>query len=297
MEVALIQILSFMAVVLFVVGLNTLREGQTRQFVREKPLAFRLFSTEIETLGKFLGPPVNRAFPLQADRIRKDLLAAALAPVDDLDVRGLQGFMCIAIGVVGATLVAVASLNWSYALLTFIICALIGWVYPVTWVSGCARKRKAAMSKALPYAIDLITVAMEAGQDFGAALRHFVEEGPHGPLRTEFAVTLRETELGKSRIEALQSMADRIQLDEFRSLATTVTQSSEMGASISQTLKIQAEEIRRARYQSAERQAARAPSLLLFPTAIFIVPAVFVIIFTPVIMRIKGAGLGAAMGQ
>lgn len=103
---------------------------------------------------------------------------------------------------------------------------------------------------------------------------------------------LREIELGKSRIEALKTMAERIQVEEFRTLVTSVVQSSEMGASISETLKIQAEEIRRARYHSAERKAARAPSLMIIPVALFILPSVFVMIFVPIVLRIKGSGIG-----
>lgn len=103
---------------------------------------------------------------------------------------------------------------------------------------------------------------------------------------------LREIELGKSRIEALKTMAERIQLDEFRALVTSVIQSSEMGASISQTLKIQAEEIRRARHHKAERQAARAPSLMIIPVALFILPSVFVMIFVPIVLRIQSSGIG-----
>ena len=173
--------------------------------------------------------------------------------------------------------------------------APVGWILPVTWTRGAARRRQEEMSRALPYSIDLITTAMQAGQDFGAAVRHYVREGPVGPLRQELAVTLREIELGKSRIEGLKSMSERVQLEEFRVLVGAVTQSSEMGASIAETLKIQAEEIRRARYHKAERQAARAPSLMLIPTALFILPSVFIIIFTPVIIRIMASGISGYM--
>ena len=96
---------------------------------------------------------------------------------------------------------------------------------------------------------------------------------------------LRETDLNKSRIEAMRSMAVRIQVEEFKAVVTAVVQSSEMGASVAAALKIQAEEIRRARFHRAERKAARAPSLMLIPVALFIVPAVFIIILTPVVMR------------
>jgi tight adherence protein C len=141
------------------------------------------------------------------------------------------------------------------------------------------------VSRALPYALDLLTVAMQAGQDFGAAVRFLVREGPRGPLSEEFTVMLQETELGKARVEALKTMAGRIQLDEVSSLVTAVVQSTEMGSSITDTLRVQAEEIRRTRFHKAERKAARAPSLMMIPVALFILPSVFIIILTPVILR------------
>jgi len=126
---------------------------------------------------------------------------------------------------------------------------------------------------------------MEAGQDFGAGVRHLVREVSGGPLRQELAMMLRETDLGKSRIDAMRSMASRIQIDEFQAVVTSVIQSSEMGASVAAALKLHADEIRRTRFHRAERKAARAPSLMLMPVAIFILPSVFIVILTPIILR------------
>ena len=284
MELVVVQMLTFVAVLMLVIGLNTAIKGDKRVATGLKPPVFRIFSNEITTAGQLVGPFIDRAFPLQSLQIRKDLIAASLS-IEIIEVRGLQALACVVLGVIAGSSVFLVNLNWSHGILAFIFFALIGWVAPVSWVGSAARRRKDEMSKGLPYAIDLITVAMQAGQDFGAAVRHLVNQGPRGALRQEFSITLRETELGKSRIDALKAMAERIQLDEFRSLVTSVIQSSEMGASIAATLKLQAEEIRRARYHKAERQAARAPSLMLIPVALFILPAVFIIIFTPIAIR------------
>ena len=291
MDVAIIQMLVFMAVLFLVIGLNSVIRKEHETLAGAKPFVFRVFYAEIGLLGKLTGASLDHAFPVQTRAIRNDLIAAAL-PLEAAEIRGLQ---CFAGGVLAAfafIITFILSLNWAYALLAAIVFALLGFFYPPSWVARCAIQRKDRMSKSMPYAIDLITVAMEAGQDFGAAVRNLVNEGPHGPLRDEFGVTLRQVELGKSRVEALKAMADRIQLDAFRSLVTSVIQSSEMGASISATLKIQAEEIRRRRYQKAERQAARAPSLMLIPTALFILPAVFIIIAVPIAIRAMESGMG-----
>ncbi len=291
MDVAIIQMLVFLAILFLVTGVHAVIRKDNETLAGTMPLVFRVFYSEISMVGKLVGPWADHAFPLQAARIRNDLIAAALQ-LEVAEIRGLQGFAGGVLGTVCCIVTFILSLNWAYAVLAGALFALLGWFYPVSWVSRLALQRKDRMSKSMPYAIDLITVAMEAGQDFGAAVRNLVNDGPHGPLRDEFGVTLRQVELGKSRIDALKAMSDRIQLDEFRSLVTSVIQSSEMGASISATLKIQAEEIRRRRFQVAERKAARAPSLMLIPTALFILPAVFIIIFVPIAIRSMESGMG-----
>jgi len=292
MDVVLIQLLAFVAVVLFVTSLKNAFSRSTKITEKSsKPMLFRSFENEIQAVGGFIAPAVSRMAPDQTRQIRSDIIAAAI-PIEVTEIRGLQGLAAVTASCVFGVLIFLLSMNPLYALAGFVFFAFFGWVYPVTWLTGNARRRKDDMSRSLPYAIDLLTVSMQAGQDFGASLRHLVAEGLTGPLAQEFSILLRETELGKSRVEALQNMSDRIQLDEFKSLVTAVTQSTEMGASISGTLKIQAEEIRRARFHSAERQAARAPALMLIPMALFILPAVFIVIFTPVALRVIDSGIG-----
>ncbi len=295
-QVAVIQIMVFFAVLCLVTGLNAVIRRQHVTLNVKKPWVFKVFYNEIDMLGKVTGSRVEITFPAQTRQIRRDIVAGAM-PVNVLEVRGLQGFAGLVCGVVAAVITFIISLNWLYAVCAGLFLLLLGWYYPLSWVARVAFQRKETMSRAMPYAIDLITVAMEAGQDFGAAVRNLVNQGPPGPLRDEFGVMLRETELGKSRVEALQTMSEKIQLDEFRSLVTAVVQSSEMGSSIAGTLKLQAEEIRRRRYNKAERQAARAPSLMLIPTALFILPAVFIIIIVPIAIKAMESGISDYMSK
>jgi len=147
--------------------------------------------------------------------------------------------------------------------------------------------------KALPFAIDLIASAMRSGLDFSAALRYYVSmSNKDSPLTKEFKVVLNQMELGKTRIEALESMASRIEIKEFTSFAGAVIHGTEVGASIVETMCIQGEEMRKARFAIAERKAARAPSLMILPIAIFIMPAFFVIIGAPILIRMQETGVG-----
>jgi tight adherence protein C len=287
MNLFLVQFLSFMSVMLFVLGLDHLRRGSKPTALKAtRPGLFGWFPEEIEALGQLLEPAISSVFTEESKRIQNQLLAAALdGQLKVWDVRGLQVFLSISLFVTSLLLVLVVTLEGVWAALAAVTCGLLGYYWPLIWLRRTSQARQDQISKELPYAIDLLTVAMEAGQDFGAAVRHFVNQGGTGPLRQEFDIMLRETDLNKSRIEAMRSMAVRIQVEEFKAVVTAVVQSSEMGASVAAALKIQAEEIRRARFHRAERKAARAPSLMLIPVALFIVPAVFIIILTPVVMR------------
>jgi tight adherence protein C len=287
MNVLLIQFLSFTSVVLFVLGVNSLFQGNRNISTKTSlPGLFGWFPDEIATIGDLLGSRLNSLFPDQVRVIQNQLLASALD--DQLkvrDIRGLQVLLGVTLFIASLLFVLVVTLNGAWAIAAGLVLGLLGYMLPLMWLRRVAQDRQERLTKELPYAIDLLTVAMEAGQDFGAAVRHFVNEVGTGPLRQEFGIMLRETDLNKSRVEALRSMAVRIQIEEFKSIVTAVVQSTEMGASVAVALKIQAEEIRRSRFHRAERKAARAPSLMLIPVALFILPSVFIIILTPIAMR------------
>jgi tight adherence protein C len=288
MDVLLVQFLSFFAVLLFVLGVRAaIRGGKSVQDADDRPALFRWFGNEIAALGDVADATINRLFPDESRRIQSNLVASALNDhLSVRDVRGLQVFLAAVLGTTMGVVILLPTLNGGGAFITAFVFGLIGYVYPLTWLQKTTAKRKDMISKELPFAIDLLTVAMEAGQDFGAAVRHLVREVSGGPLRQEFDMMLRETDLGKSRIEAMRSMSSRIQIDEFQAVVTSVVQSSELGASVAAALKLHADEIRRTRFHRAERKAARAPSLMLMPVAMFILPSVFIIILTPIIMRL-----------
>ena len=177
-----------------------------------------------------------------------------------------------------------------------VLFGLIGFIYPSMLISSLAEKRQETIMKNLPFAIDLIGSAMRAGLDFSAAVRYYVgTEKKTNPLAVEFGVMLRQMELGKTRVEALEDVANRVQTDDFRSFSGAVAHGTEIGASIVETMRVQGEEMRRARFNRAERKAARAPSIMILPIAIFIMPAIFVVIGTPVLIKIQSSGLGAMM--
>lgn len=295
MEILFIQILSFAAVFLLVVGLRA-AFSPSPVGVETKPALFSAFEREVLWVGNFVQPLLHNSNPAKTAQIQQQLICGNIH-VEVKEIRGMQCLACLVAALVGGALLFLATLNVGWTVLAVLILGGVGWIYPTTWLASTAQRRQDVMSRSLPFAIDLLTVAMEAGQDFTAAMRHLVSEGLKGALSDEFNVMLRQMELGKNRLDALKAMSQRIQLPEFQTLVTSVVQSTEMGSSIAATLKIQAEEIRRTRFHKAERQAARAPSLMLLPMAIFILPAVFIIIFTPVYIRVQESGMGQFLGN
>ena len=173
--------------------------------------------------------------------------------------------------------------------------AMLGaWVcasLPGVKLGNMAQKRKQQILRALPFSIDLITSAMRGGLDFSAAVRFYVKLGIATPLTDEYAQMLREMELGVIRSTALENMAERIKLKEFTDFVSAVVIGMELGSPLSETLEIQGEEMRKTRFALAECKAQKAPSLMLIPMALFIMPAVFIIILTPVFLKMKDSGL------
>lgn len=284
-----IQILSFCAVFLGIIGIHVLIFGKRREreYAENLPFAFRVLQTETKYLSTFLGKAIAEQCPSAARNWRNILLVANLR-LGVEDVWGSRILWSVLLG--GAGVLFALPFDPLYAMLSGLLGAFTGFQYPAVAVRKAADERQKNIRKNLPFAIDLIASAMRAGLDFMAAVRYYAANSPPGPLPQEFGAVLKEIELGKSRVEALRTMSSRVQLEEFKGLVTAVAEGSEMGASIVDTLCVHAEEIRRARFAAAERQAQRAPSLMLIPMALFIMPAVFIIIFTPVFIRIKDSG-------
>ncbi|MBE6372685.1 MAG: hypothetical protein E7055_11525 [Lentisphaerae bacterium] len=289
--IALIKILAFCSGALGVIGIFVLLFGPRREkeYSDDLPFCFRIMQTESKYLSRTLGQEIVTQMP-SLDRYWKNQIMLSGLKLEVSDIFGVRIFWCILFTIAGIGVTCSVTTETGYVLGAGIFGAFLGFYYPSITIQKTAEERQKALRKSLPFAIDLITSAMRAGLDFMASVRYFVTNSDPGPLQTEFGQVLKETELGKSRIEALQAMSARIQLDEFKSLVTAVSEGAEMGASIVDTLAVHAEEIRRARFAAAERQAQRAPSLIILPLIIFIMPSVFIIIFTPVFMRIKDSG-------
>ena len=289
----LARILSFLSAFLLVTGVKfffTAGQGATGLTDARLPFTFRGFANEIKILRDTLGSSFRTAFPEKSAKIARDIKLAALS-LDAGDVFGAQLLWAVIVGVFGVVFMLLLEMDFSYLVMALLIGGLTGWLIPVVQLQNLAEERQLSIRRALPFAIDLISSAMAAGLDFSAAVRYYVEHTENSPLTQEFGITLKMLELGNNRNDALKAMAERLAIDEFRSLVNAVVQGTEMGASITDTLRINAEEMRRVRVAAAERRAQRAPSLMMIPMALFIMPSVFIIIFVPIYLRVQGSGM------
>ena len=159
---------------------------------------------------------------------------------------------------------------------------------PILHLQQLRDGRQHEVRLALPYVIDLMTLSMEAGLEFMGAVSRVVERAPKGPLIDELAEMLKDIQLGKSRAEALRKMADAIDITEITSLVAILISADQMGSPVSPVLRAQSDTMRLERLVKAEKLGAQASQKILLPLVFFIMPAVFLMIFGPIILQMLG---------
>lgn len=165
---------------------------------------------------------------------------------------------------------------------------LLSFFLPNLDVSSRRTKRQLEIRFAMPYVVDLLTLSIEAGLDFMGAIGRVVEKAPQSPLIEELSILLKEIQLGKTRAQALRSMAERIDMQEMNSFVAILISSDQMGASIGTVLRAQSDSMRNERLSRAEKLGAQASQKILIPLIFFIMPAVFLIIFGPYLLQLIG---------
>ena len=168
------------------------------------------------------------------------------------------------------------------------VAVLIGFYLPVYYTSRKISLRQRDAREGFPDALDMLLVCVEAGLSLAAALNRVGSEiGSARPmLGAQFKLVAQEMQAGSSREQALRNLADRIGIDEVRSLVTLLLQSDALGTSIAQSLRVHADEMRKMRLLRAEEQANKLPAKMAIPLVLFILPCLLSVIMTPVIIRV-----------
>ena len=161
-----------------------------------------------------------------------------------------------------------------------ILGAGIGFFLPDVLVYNAGLKRQDRIRRALPDALDMMTVCVEAGLGFDAAMAQ-VARNTEGPLAAEYARVLQEMQFGKSRVQALRSMTERTTVTELRTFVSALVQSSDLGIPVAAVLREQASEMRTRRRQRAEEQAQKVTVKILFPLIFCLFPALMIVVIGP----------------
>jgi tight adherence protein C len=172
---------------------------------------------------------------------------------------------------------------------------IFGFIMPNMLIDSKIARRQESVRKALPDALDLLTICVEAGLGFDAAMRKVADKWDN-ELSIAFSRALQEIQLGKLRREALRDMAERIGAAEFESFVAAVIQSEQLGVSMAKILRIQADDMRVRRRQRAEQAAQRAPVLMLLPMAFLIFPTILIIMMGPAVLIVMNGPIGQIFG-
>jgi tight adherence protein C len=191
------------------------------------------------------------------------------------------------------SLVTFRTMVFAQALMYTAIGAGLGYLLPGIWLGQQIKKRKKNIVKALPDALDLLTISVEAGLAFDSALQRVTEKW-ETELSKEFKRVLTDTRLGRARRDALRDMAARTGVEDVQTFTAAIIQAEQLGVSIGKILRIQADQMRVRRRQRAEEAAQKAPIKMLFPMVFLIFPALFVVILGPAVPRLMSSlgGLG-----
>lgn len=263
----------------------TLADG--RQQERKLPLVFRLLIPFVPNLDGLVMRP---SFGKTRETADRQLVAAGfeglLSGREFAAIKILMPLVCGAFWF--ASLRVLAAVNHTSVLAgNFPFALLIGiaffYCFPLFWLRRTLKTRHTAIQRALPFVLDLLTLSVEAGMDFMSALQRNCERRKLDPLNEELIRMTREIQVGIPRRVALRNMAQRVDLTDLRSVAHALIQADELGVSIGSILRIQSDQMRSRRFDRAEKLANEAPVKMLGPLMLFIFPAVFIILLTPIL--------------
>jgi len=182
----------------------------------------------------------------------------------------------------------------SNPLLALVIALLGGFLLPDMWLSRRVRKRQNILRKALPDALDLLVVCIEAGLGLDQAFMRVSQELriTHPELCSELDLVNAQIRVGRTRIEAMRELATRTGVDDIKALVAMLIQTDRFGTSVSQSLRVHADDMRMKRRQRAEEAAAKTPVKMVPPLVFFIFPALFVVILGPAVITIYRQFIG-----
>jgi len=240
----------------------------------------------IAPIGQWLAKWALRVNPRSStDTVERRLMSAGvglkLSTTGFLAIKGLFALLGFSVGAMLGS-----SKGLGGILFAALIAGAVGFFGPDYAITLKARSRKEKIKADLPDALDLLAVSVEAGLGFDASLAK-LNENMEGPLAQEFGLTLSEMRIGESRSEALKRLSERVDAPELSAFTRAIIQADQLGTSLGRILRVQATDARLRRQAAAEERAMKAPIKMLFPTVLFIFPAMFLVILGPAILNVQ----------
>jgi len=269
------------------ISLNRARNYGGSQSLRDRDLAKnvskRLLAPSVHRLTRIATRLPGAASPQEIRRrISAAGLEGSLTPANFLALKsGLTGGGFVLPLIFGS----VIGLGLAPTLLIAIAGTAIGFISPDYYIGKKTRRRREDINIALPEILDLLTVSVEAGLGFDAAVAK-ISEKMKGPLIEEMKTLTHEMRMGESRQGALKNLGERIDLPSMQGFTRSIIQADQLGISLARVLRVQAQDLRNKRQMAAEEKAMKAPIKMLFPTVLFIFPAMFIVILGPAMMAI-----------
>ena len=266
--------------------------------VRKRELATPFLQRALIPGLKRFGRVSGRLAPTSVtERLAKDLVYAG-SPVG-WDAERVLAMKLLGVGLFGGLGFLLGRVIAGFTMFrTLIIAGLfvfVGWYLPEWILRSKAGTRQRLMQRALPDALDLLSITVEAGLGFDAAVARVARQAG-GPLGEELHRVLQEMQIGKSRSDALRDLAERTSIAELKSFVLAMVQADIFGISVAKVLQVQAKEMRLKRRQRAEEQAQKVPVKIVFPLILCIFPSLFIVLLGPAVITIYENILGNTPG-
>jgi tight adherence protein C len=274
--------------------LKALSEAERMHAGEVEPTTLPFRQRVLKPVSRSTADAARRLMPRgYVDRLdRRTRMAGQNSGVDAYGMLALKVLSLIVCALLGA---GFAFLLWgdpSRTLLAGALLAVLGWLLPDVWLNGQIARRKDRIRRDLPEMLDMLTIAVEAGLGFDAAVTKYIRNSS-GPLAEEFSIELSEVQAGLSRREAMRKLADRVDVFELSTFCMAMVQADVFGVSVGNVLRTQSAEMRLKRRQYAEEIAQKIPAKMVFPLVLCILPATLIVLMTPAaisIMRIFSGG-------
>lgn len=264
----------------------TVLPTQDRSFLDRPPRGFLLVWPLIRLGVYWSAPLLRKSYRIKTlNKLRRAGQDYSLGP-EQFFAAKLTGAV---VGISIATLIS--NMLGTISVLLVLVLSIVGFFYPDIWLKETMKAREKKIFRDLPYYLDIITLAVEAGTNLTNALAYAVQKSPASPLNEEIKRILRDVRAGKPRAECLREFADRVQMAAVDNLVGSLIQAEKVGSSLGPILRAQAQQRRSERFNRAEKLAMEAPVKLLGPLIMFIFPTTFLVLGFIIIVKAVVSGV------